>query len=185
MSPSHSSQEGTPLTLEVFQEAMQPLVAKIGAVETRIGQVETAFADRMAEQVNLLTAITNTQTKHSSDLANLQNKDKENHRAFQEIQLRLTKLETTTPTSPPRANSSTTAEERQPALIMGGWADDQDAAMTLQLAKDAVASLQLDVDMEEAFVPGVDEATWWCHTQRATQKRRATCTTDSRRPSRR
>ena len=27
--------------------------------------------------------------------------------------------------------------------------------MTLQLAKDAVTSLQLDVDMEEAFVPGV------------------------------
>ena len=38
---------------------------------------------------------------------------------------------------------------------MGGWADDQDAAMTLQLAKDAVTSRQLDVDMEEAFVPGV------------------------------
>ena len=38
---------------------------------------------------------------------------------------------------------------------MGGWADDQDANVTLQLAKDAVTSLQLEVDMEEAFVQGV------------------------------
>ena len=64
-SPSHASQEGTPLNLEMFQAAIQPLVAKIGTVETRIGQVETAFTERMAEQVNLLTVITNTQTKHS------------------------------------------------------------------------------------------------------------------------
>ena len=152
-SPSHASQEGTPLTLEIFQAAMQPLIAKIGAMETRIGQVETALTDRIAEQVNLLTAIANTQTKHSSDLANLQDKDKENQLTFQEIQQRLQKLETT-PLGP-RLTSTSTTDDRQPAMIMGGWTDDQDAEITLRLANEACKSLQLDLDMDSAFVPGL------------------------------
>ena len=153
---------GTPLTLEVFQSTIQPLLTQInnidnrmGNIDTRVGQVENAFAERMKEQVSLLTAITQTQTQHSTDLASLQQQDKHTRATITSIQDRLTKLEITPPTLQARANSSTTAEERQPALIMGGWADDQDATVTLQLAKDAVTSLQLDIDMEDAFVPGV------------------------------
>ena len=107
----------------------------------------------MKEQVNLLTAITNTQSQHSTDLANLQLKDKANQDLFKDIQQRLTKLETH-PT-PTRATSTTTAEDRQPALIMGGWADDQEANTTLQLAKEACHNLKLDIDMRDAFVPGL------------------------------
>ena len=119
-----------------------------------MGQVKAAFTERMQEQVNLLTAITNTQSQHASDLISLQQKDKANQETFTDVQQRLTKPETA-PSPPPRANSSTTAEERQPALILGGRADDQDAAITQQLAKDATASLQSDIDMQDAFVPGV------------------------------
>ena len=121
-------------------------------METRVGQVEAAITERMQEQVNLLAAITHTQSQHTADLVSLKQKDKANQETFTDIKQRLTKLESAPLPSPLRANSSTTAEERQPALIMGGWADDQDAAFTLPLAKDAVANLQLDVDMQEAFV---------------------------------
>ena len=157
-----STTVGTPLTLEVFQSTIQPLITQInnidnrvGNIDTRVGQVENAFAERMKEQVNLLTAITHTQAQHSADLVALQKQDKYTQATITAIQDCLTKLEATPPVLQTRANSSTTAEERQPALIMGGWADDQDAAVTLQLAKDAITSLQLDVDMDEAFVPGV------------------------------
>ena len=101
---------------------MQPLIAKVGIVETRIAQVETAFPDRMKEQVNLLTAITNTQSQHSTDLANLQNKDKANQEACQDIGQRRENLETQATSL--RANS-TAAEKMQPDLIMGGWARKQ------------------------------------------------------------
>ena len=84
-SPNHGTTGGTPLTLEVFQSAMQLLIAKVGIMETRIAQVERAFTDRMKEQANLLTAITNTQSQHSTDFANLQNKDKANQDAFHDI----------------------------------------------------------------------------------------------------
>ena len=109
----------------------------------------------MKEQVTLLTAITQTQTQHSADLLSLQQQDRNTQATITTIQDRLAKLEVAPPAMQTRANSSTTAEERQPALIMGGWADDQEATTTLRLAKDAATTLQLDVDMEQAFVPGV------------------------------
>ena len=153
---------GTPLTLEIFQSTIQPLLTQInnidnrmGNIDTRVGQVENAFAERMKEQVSLLTAITHTQTQQSADLAALHQQDKHTQATITTLQDRLAKLECKPPTYQARTDSTTTAEERQPALIMGGWADDQDAAITLQLAKDAVTSMQLDVDMEDAFVPGV------------------------------
>ena len=132
---------------------MQPLIAKISTVEARIGQVEAAFTDRMKEQITLLTAITATQSQHSADLANFQSKDKANQDTFQDIQQRLAKLEAQPLLS--RATSTTTAQDRQPALIMGGWADDQEAATTLHLAKEACNNLKLDIDMQDAFVPGI------------------------------
>ena len=152
--PSHSSSEGTPLTLELFQSTIQPLIAKIGSMDSRISQVETQFTERMQEQVNLLTAITNTQSQHTNDLIALQQQDKHTQESITTLQDRLAKLETQ-PQRQPHASSTTTAEDRQPALIMGGWADDQEASTTLQLAKDAVNNLHLDMDMEEAFVPGI------------------------------
>ena len=114
-------------------------------METRIAQVETAFTDRMKEQVNLLTAITNTQPQHSTDLASLHTKDKANQDASQDIRQRLEKLEAQP--LPSRATSITTAEDRQPAVIMAGWADDQEAATTMDLAKEACNNLKLDIDM--------------------------------------
>ena len=88
------AQEGTPLTLEMFQSVIQLLITKVGTVKTRIGQVETAFAERTKRQVNWLTTITTTQSQHSADLLNLQQKDTVNQNAIQDIQQRLTKLET-------------------------------------------------------------------------------------------
>ena len=38
---------------------------------------------------------------------------------------------------------------------MGGWVDNHEATMILRLAKEACQTLKLDMDMQEAFVPGV------------------------------
>ena len=167
----------------MLQSAIQPLIAKVGIVETRIAQVETAFTDRMKEQVNLLTAITNTQSQHSTDLANLQNKDKANQEAFQDIRQRRENLETQATSL--RANF-TTAEKMQPDLIMGGWADDQEAATTMHLATEACNNLHLDIDMQEAFVPGLRRGylvTWSSHTSPKSVRMRVPCFPDSPRQS--
>ena len=38
---------------------------------------------------------------------------------------------------------------------MGGWSEDNVAANTLESAKAMVAQLRLDIDLTEAFVPGI------------------------------
>ena len=178
--PSPSNQESTPWTLEMFQSAIQPLITKVGNMETRVGQVEAAFTERMQEQVNLLTATTHTQSQHTADLIGLQQQDKVNQETFIDIK----KRETTPAVLPPRANSSTTADERQPELIMGGWADDQDASVTLQLAKDAVATSNSTWTCREPLCRGLDVDTWWFHMRPGNMSPKATYTVASQQPSR-
>ena len=84
----------------MFEKAIQPLIAQVAqvtSVESRITQVQAAITDRMQEQMMLLAAITSTQTQHSTDLATLHKKEQVNHDTIQEIQSRLTKLETQPP----------------------------------------------------------------------------------------
>ena len=178
--PSPSNQESTPWTLEMFQSAIQPLITKVGNMKTRLGQVEAAFTERMQEQVNLLTATTHTQSQHTADLIGLQQQDKVNQETFTEIK----KRETTPAVLPPRANSSTTADERRPELIMGGWADDQDASVTLQLAKDAVATSNSTWTCREPLCRGLDVDTWWFHMRPGNMSPKATYTVASQQPSR-
>ena len=50
---------------------------------------------------------------------------------------------------------STTEGGRTPALIMGGWAPDTPATAVLRKANEMARDLQLQLNMTEAFVPGV------------------------------
>ena len=50
---------------------------------------------------------------------------------------------------------STTEGGRTPALIMGGWSPDTPATEVLQKANEMARDLQLQLNMTEAFVPGV------------------------------
>ncbi|CAE7554898.1 SMC1 [Symbiodinium sp. CCMP2592] len=43
----------------------------------------------------------------------------------------------------------------RPAVVVGGWDADQSASDTLRMAKEHIASLEIDLDTEEAFVPGL------------------------------
>ncbi|CAE7232440.1 unnamed protein product [Symbiodinium sp. CCMP2592] len=80
----------------------------------------------------------------------------------------------TTPTSPPASGRSSNgprgwdppgaprwpnvadeSERRRPAMVMGGWDEDQAAETTLARAKQMIADLRVDLDMTEAFCPGV------------------------------
>ncbi|CAE7328182.1 pol [Symbiodinium sp. CCMP2456] len=54
-----------------------------------------------------------------------------------------------------RGSEGSTAEPVRPALVLGGWAAEQAASETLRLVKQHVAQLEIDLDMDEAFVPGL------------------------------
>ena len=46
-------------------------------------------------------------------------------------------------------------QERAPAMIIGGWHQDTEAAKVIEQAHKYVAELSLDLDMRDTFVPGL------------------------------
>eukprot|EP00439_Symbiodinium_sp_Y106_P035980 s690_g4.t1 len=42
----------------------------------------------------------------------------------------------------------------RPAIVIGGWDADQNAEETFRLVRDHIVRLDIDLDMDEAFVPG-------------------------------
>ena len=113
--------------------------------------VETAFTDRMKEQVNLLlTAITNTQSQHSTDLTNLQKRtqpirtlSRTSGKGWRNCNHSLSPQEPTPP--PQRAGSQPLLWEGGPMIRM------QPPQCTWPRTHQ---QLQLDIDMQDAFVPG-------------------------------
>ena len=57
--------------------------------------------------------------------------------------------------STPGSTAGTDAGGRQPALIIGGWNPDQAAEQTLQAAKDILRRLDVPLNAEDLFVPGL------------------------------
>ena len=55
----------------------------------------------------------------------------------------------------PAASRSNTEPSRRPAFIVGGWDGNQEAKVTLEKARTVLKELQVDVDMDDAFVPGL------------------------------
>ena len=55
----------------------------------------------------------------------------------------------------PAASRSNGEPSRRPAFIVGGWDGNQEAKVTLEKATTVLKELQVDVDMDDAFVPGL------------------------------
>ena len=55
----------------------------------------------------------------------------------------------------PPASGTTGEAARRPAFIVGGWDANQEAKVILEKAKKTFQELQVDVDLDGAFVPGL------------------------------
>ena len=152
---------------ERIKKEIQQAVGGVQAeVASRIGTVETEVTKQLQTTLAMLSALTDKQAKHMEDLQGV----REEQAAME------TRLSAETRALGERVeamewkmkwggggstNSTTTAEvdtigaPKQPALILGGWEGDTPAAEVLQKAKDVVRQLQLDVDVDHMFVPGV------------------------------
>ena len=72
------------------------------------------------------------------------------------LEHRLTLLENKLRGTSTAANSTAdTDAPRRPALILGGWPDDQAASDTLKKAKDILRQLDVPLDFSDMFVPGL------------------------------
>ncbi|CAE7439471.1 C07A9.2 [Symbiodinium natans] len=174
--------EGEGLTIDAIREVIKGelrverrelktelMVEVKGAVE-RVEQVEQCVSSQLANTLRLLQELTDKHLAQGETLQKIEEAQQHQKDVLNTltndnlaINTRLALLEgkfgqwqsgkgggSNAPSS-----AEPSEEGRRPALIMGGWKEDTPAAETLQHAQQAAATLQLEINMKDAFVPGV------------------------------
>ncbi|CAE7712228.1 pol [Symbiodinium sp. CCMP2592] len=153
-----------PLTLALLQQALQvsqreithSLHESLEGIGRRVENLEGNFEQHVERTTQLLGAMTD---RH----CDIEHTVKKVDQSYEEVRRRLELLEgkfatasfsTTTNTSL-RSTDTGGQENARPAVIMGGWDADQSASETLRLVKQHIAELHIDIDMDDAFVPGI------------------------------
>ena len=147
------------ITLSAIQEAFRSeLVAAVGGMQTdirtlaeRMDQVEGQVTNKLQQTINLLDDMTTKYYKQESILQQMQEADRE----FDERLRRLEQKGSSSEADPSGASTTDAGGDRRAALILGGWDPENPAADTLREAKQLLQNLAVDLDIGEAFVPGI------------------------------
>ena len=118
-------------------------------IRTRMSTVEEGVTQQMHSTLAMLTKITNNYDDQARSLAELKMGE-------QGMEERIAALEKQPAGSVPASTADTTTEGgRKPAIIIGGWHPDQLAADTLKAARDILKQLDVPLNADGMFVPGV------------------------------
>ena len=156
------AREGGPLTLAVLQQALQvnqqqitnSLQESLAGIGHRVAQVEANMGEHVKRTTELLNAMTD---RHCC----MEESVKKVNDGHEELLKRLENLEgrfatATFSTSSTRTTDAGSVDHApRPAVVVGGWDNDQSSEDTLQAVKQHLRDLQCDLDMDDAFVPGL------------------------------
>ena len=116
-------------------------------MQGRVQEVENIVQQQVQDTVRALDRVTKSYDKQAGAL--------EEVKAAQfQLEARLQTLEQKPPSTAPGSTVDTDGG-RRPALIIGGWHPDQAAEDTLKAAKELIHSLDVPLNGEELFVPGL------------------------------
>ena len=129
---------------------MTDLKQEMWRMSKRVDQVEGQVTKQMQQTINMLDEIT---VKHAAQGEVLQQLQEANR----EVTFRLERREKGGRAGSSRAGSTMAPGEtqRKPALIIGGWDPDQEAALTKEAATDILRSVEAPIPTDGMFVPGV------------------------------
>ena len=170
--------EAQPATLELIREAMRMELGRnrdelnqavatvrdeVALFGQRVDSIESGVTKQMDTTNKMLSIITSNhdkQTEAVSQIREEQHLQAESMKTFREgqdhLEHRLTLLENKLRGTSAAANSTAdTDAPRRPALILGGWPDDQAASDTLNKAKDILRQLDVPLDFSDMFVAGL------------------------------
>ena len=159
---SAEARDGGPLTLEILQQALlvnqqqitTSLQESLAGIGHRVAQVEANMGEHVKRTTELLDAMTD---RH----CHMEQTVKKVGASHEELLKRLENLEGKFATATFSTSSTRTTENGsvdggpRPAIVIGGWDSDQSAEETLQAVKQHLGDLQCDLDIEDAFVPGL------------------------------
>ena len=142
-----------------LQQERQVLTGEIqramSQVNSRVDDIEKVLGDKLGDAVGMLQDLAGVQKKQGEKLETVAAETQTLANRIVDLESRLQQLEAGGGGGPRGANLlEDDAGNRKPALIIGGWDPDQPGDETLTKAQDVIRELQLDIDAEEAFVPG-------------------------------
>ncbi|CAE7573262.1 pksJ [Symbiodinium sp. CCMP2592] len=149
-------QEDMALNIDIIREAIRgelkdalsDVKQDLRTFATRVDNVESQVTRKMQQTINLLDDMTAKYAAHGDMLQQLQE-------ANREVNLRLERLEKGGGASSVAGSTTASDNSRRPALIIGGWDPDQDAATTKEAAGDVLKTVGAPIDLGPLFVPGV------------------------------
>ena len=119
----------------------------VANMQERVQEVETVVSQQVQDTVRALDRVTQSYDKQAGAL--------EAVKAAQfQLEARIQSLEQKPPSTAPGSTIDTEGG-RKPALIIGGWHPDQAAEDTLKAAREVLKSLEVPLNGDEMFVPGL------------------------------
>ncbi|CAE7939467.1 unnamed protein product [Symbiodinium sp. KB8] len=148
--------EQEPISLDAIREVVRgeigvstaTLRTEIGA---RMDRVETGVTAQLERTLERLQAITAQQQDQQQTVEAIQGDQQRISSRLQTLEAKVQGLQQ----SAAGSTADTDFGGRKPALIMGGWGDDTPAEETLRGVQQMLKDLRVDVDADQAFVPGV------------------------------
>ncbi|CAE7036413.1 unnamed protein product [Symbiodinium sp. CCMP2592] len=132
------------------REIKEEIGEAITKVNRRIEDVERGVTKQLNKALSSMQELSARQDKQGVAIVQVGAETKQLANKILHLEEKLAKLE-----GRGRLERHDAGEPRRPAFIVGGWSPDQEAATTLEKAKTVLRDLQVDVDMEGAFVPGL------------------------------
>ena len=141
---------------EHLAASLEGVKGDVSVMQNKVQAVENIMAQQVQDTVQALDRVTKSYDIQARSLEEVKMAQK----SFEE---RLTSLENKPPASTAPGSTVDTDGGRKPALIIGGWHPDTAAEETLKAAREVLRSLEVPLNGEDLFVPGLRRDTQSSH----------------------
>ena len=132
---------------EHLANSLAGVKSDVASMQGRVQEVENIVSQQVQDTVRALDRVTKSYDKQAGALEDVK-------AAQLQLEARIQSLEQKPPSTAPGSTADTEGG-RRPALIIGGWHPDQAADETLKAAREVLRSLEVPLNGEEMFVPGL------------------------------
>ena len=132
---------------EHLSHSLAGVKREVADMQGRVQEVEAVVSQQVQDTVKALDRVTKSYDKQAGALDEVR-------AAQMQLEARIQTLEQKPPSTAPGSTADTEGG-RRPALIIGGWHPDQAAEDTLKAAKEVLRSLEVPLNGDDLFVPGL------------------------------
>ena len=129
-------------------QSLASVQGDVTVMQGKVQAVEAIVTQQVQDTVRALDRVTKNYDSQAQALQEVRD-------AQAQLEFRLATLEAKPPMSSAPGSTADTEGGRKPALIIGGWHPDQAAEDTLKAAKEVLKTLEVPLNGDDLFVPGL------------------------------